>query len=367
MDESDRPLFEEERDTEPDPDETPVQDRRLVTQPYDLVVTALLDQIEKKTLHLRPISERPTFQRRYVWPNKLASRLVESILLNVPIPPCYMSQNDDFELDVIDGQQRIYSIYRFSKNQFKLTDLEVLKELNGLQFFELPQNLQRRFHTYTLRCIIITNDSHPEIRFDVFERLNTNTVPLNAQEIRNCIYRGPLVDLIGKLAEYDQWLSILNRKEPDKRMRGEELILRFFAFHIRGVESYRTPQKHWLNAMASAGRRFGKQQISDLEDTWKSTIGKCLIVFDSNECFRRLPLDRPRAVINRALMDLTMTSLAKLTESQTRVLSRALYERYLEVLRNEEFLDLTTRAVDHKSRTKRRFELWENEVMARLV
>jgi hypothetical protein len=76
--------------------------------------------------------------------------------------------------------------------------------------------------------VIITNDSDREIRFDVFERLNTNIVPLNAQEIRNCIYRGPLMDLISHLAEYGPWLTILNRKEADNRMRGEELILRFF-------------------------------------------------------------------------------------------------------------------------------------------
>src|SRR5262249_50186995 len=154
--------------------------------------------------------------------NKLASRLVESILLNVPIPPCYLSQNDDFELDVIDGQQRIFSIYRFSQNQFRLTDLEILRELNGQRFFEIDKNNQRKFETHTLRGVIITNDSHPEIRFDVFERLNTNTVPLNAQEIRNCIYRGALVDLVTQLAEYEPWLNILNRKQPDKRMRGEE-------------------------------------------------------------------------------------------------------------------------------------------------
>jgi len=94
--------------SQPDPDEIPIRERRLFTQPYDLVVEALMDQISASTIFLRPISERPNFQRRYVWTNILASRLIESILLNVPIPPCYLSQNDDFELDVIDGQQRLF-------------------------------------------------------------------------------------------------------------------------------------------------------------------------------------------------------------------------------------------------------------------
>lgn len=158
-------LYEDEcQDQETDPDESITSGGRLITQPYDLVITTLLSQISPKTLHLRPISDRPTFQRRYVWSDKLASKLIESILLNVPIPPCYLAQNEDFELDVIDGQQRIYSLFRFVNNQFKLSGLEVLKELNGSAYFEIAKAQARKIDTYTLRCIIITNDSDPEIR-----------------------------------------------------------------------------------------------------------------------------------------------------------------------------------------------------------
>ena len=92
-----------------DPDAKPPASRKLVTQPYDLTIGALLDQIERKVLHLKPLSGRPRFQRRYVWKDGLASRLIESMLLNVPIPPCYFAQDDDFENEVIDGQQRLYS------------------------------------------------------------------------------------------------------------------------------------------------------------------------------------------------------------------------------------------------------------------
>ncbi len=266
-------IYEDEKDVHvPDPDETPIQDRRLVTQPYDFVISSLLDQIDHKILHLRPVSDRPSFQRRYVWPDKLASRLMESMLLNVPIPPCYLSQDENFELDIIDGQQRIYSIYRFVSNQFKLSSLEVLKEHNGKRFHDLPNATRRRLLTYSLRCVIITNDSHPEIRFDVFQRLNTNTIPLNAQELRNCVYRGPLIDLLARLVEFEPWLRILRRKQPDKRMRDEELILRFFAFHVYGLKTYRTPQKHWLNYVAMEGQEYSSERVAQLESVWKSTI-----------------------------------------------------------------------------------------------
>ena len=214
-------IYEGEHDeVEIDPDHVPIRERKVVTQPYDLVVKSVMEQIDNKTLHLRPLSDRPKFQRRYIWSDKLASRLVESILLNVPIPPCYLSQNSEYELDVIDGQQRIFSLFRFVDNRFKLTGLEVLEELNGKNYFEIPAPIQRQINTHTLRCVVVTNDSHPEVKFDVFERLNTNTVPLNAQELRNCIYRGPLNDLLTELAEYRPWLNILKRKAPDKKIEG---------------------------------------------------------------------------------------------------------------------------------------------------
>lgn len=360
----DKPVYEDDGvRAEPDPDEVPIQERRLITQPYDLAISSLIDQIEKGTLYLRPISDRPRFQRRYVWSNRLASRFVESILLNVPIPPCYLSQNSDYEYDVIDGQQRIYSIYRYVRNQFELSSLEVLKEYNGHRFHQLPSNLQRKLTTYTLRCVVITNDSHPEIRFDVFERLNTNTVPLNAQELRNCIYRGSLIDLLNELAEYKPWLEILGRSDPDRRMRGEELILRFYAFQLRGVDSYRTPQKHWLNDAAELGQQLSRSRVSELEILWKETLQKSLIIFEPNQCFRRLPLEKPRMVINRALMDLTMHSIAKLPARVVPSIAEKYKLRYERVLQLPEFDDLITRAIDHKSRTLRRFQLWQDEVL----
>lgn len=359
--ERDPVLYEEEASPVIDPDITPIRDRKLVTQPYDLVIESLVSQIRNKTLYLRPVADRPKFQRKYVWPDKLASRLVESILLNVPIPPCYLSQNEDFELDVIDGQQRIYSIYRYVNNEFALSDLEVLTEINGMRFHELAERSQKKILTHTLRCVIVTNDSHPEIKFNVFERLNTNTVPLNPQELRNCIERGALNDLLGELVLYEPWLRILGRKTPDKRMRDEELVLRFFAFHVNGSDTYKTPLKTWLNDVAREGKRYPPSKIAELATTWRNTIDKCLIVFPAKECFRRIPLGRSK-VINRALMDLTMHSVQKMDMETVGRVRRQYYQRYVSVIANQEFAALISKSVDHVKRTKRRFEIWQESV-----
>ncbi|MEW8394484.1 MAG: DUF262 domain-containing protein [Candidatus Thiodiazotropha sp.] len=350
-----KPLYESDKGSDlPDPDEVPIRDRKVVAQPYDLAVESLVDQIRNDTIFLKPISERPSFQRRYVWTNTLASRLIESILLNVPIPPCYLSQNEDFELDVIDGQQRLFSIFRFLDNQFPLTSLEVLVELNGLRFHQIQNMLQRKIKTHTLRCVLITNESHPEIKFDVFERLNTNTVPLNAQELRNCIYRGPLNSMLKDAVNNKSWLEILGKKQPDKRMRDEELVLRFIAFQVAGLDSYRTPLKHWLNNVAKAGMRYSESEIIELHNIWDTAIENSLVWFEPSECFRRLG----SRSINRALFDLVAFSASIVTTDAASNVRNEFRLRYSKLLEDEEFQDLISRAVDHTRRTKRRFQMW---------
>lgn len=352
---------EMEADT-PDPDEVPIRNRKVVTQPYDVVVESMIHQIDNGTIFLRPISEKPEFQRRYVWSDQLASKLIESILLKVPIPPCYLSQNDDFEQDVIDGQQRIYSIFRFGKNHFKLSGLKVLGELNGKKFHELESRLQRQINTHTLRCVLITNESHPEVKFEVFERLNTNTVPLTAQELRNCVYRGALLSLLKELIYSQDLLGILRKREPDKRMRDEELLLRFFAFQVGGLDSYKTPQKHWLNEAAKSGRALSEERIQELRGAWSAALENSLIWFTPEECFRS-SLDAPAKAINRAIFDLVTQAAASVTADKAHAVRQDFRTRFVRLLQNDEFQDLISRAVDHTKRTKRRFTLWQ-EAMA---
>lgn len=360
MSEKDLTFDVERSDDEPDPDETPIRDRKVITQPYDLGVSSLMEQISSNTIFLRPLSDRPEFQRRYVWSDLLASRLIESILLNVPIPPCYFSQNDAYELDVIDGQQRLFSIYRFINNQFALSGLEVLKEYNESRYHEMPQSVQRQLMTHSLRCVLITNESHPEIKFDVFERLNTNTVPLNSQELRNCVYRGALNSLLQEVVAYEPWLNILGKKRPDTRMRDEELALRFFAFYIHKLASYRTPQKHWLNETAKSGMKLSKARIVSLRRTWENSIDQVLEWFEPNECFRRNL--ESKAAINRALFDLLMLTAAKVVSTDNGPRRVQIRNNVARILKNEEFVDLISRAVDHKTRTIKRFEMWNEKV-----
>src|SRR5687768_11591208 len=140
-------------------------DRRLVTQPYDYSIQQLVDEIGRGKIRLDI-----EYQRKYVWDDGKASRLIESLLLNVPIPVCYFAEDDDFNFEVIDGLQRITSLRRFMQDEFPLNGVTVLSEIQGKTFSELAPRDQRRLANRTIRCVAITADSHPDIKFDVFER-----------------------------------------------------------------------------------------------------------------------------------------------------------------------------------------------------
>jgi hypothetical protein len=145
-------------------------------------------------------------------------------------------------------------------------------------------------------------------------------------------------------------------------MRDEELALRFFAFWIHGLDSYRTPQKHWLSMAAKEGKKYSDEKISELKAVWIRAIDTSLEWFDPSECFRRLGPGRSKA-INRALFDLVMLSAARVEPAEARQSRSKIRAEYRTLLNhNEEFNDLISRAVDHTKRTKRRFQLWDASV-----
>ncbi|QTF73309.1 DUF262 domain-containing protein [Arthrobacter woluwensis] len=215
-------------------------ERKLVTQPYDLGVKGISDDIEKGRISLSI-----EYQRKYVWDSGKASRLIESLLFNVPIPVCYFAEDENGVYEVIDGLQRLQTIKNYLEDKFALGAISVLSELEGLKFSQLSPRDQRRLENRTIRCIVITEDSHPDIKFDVFERLNTGAASLAAQELRNSVYRGPFNDNLKALANEEYFRSLVSNSK-NSRMEFEELILRFFSL-TGGLEVYKPPLRQFLN------------------------------------------------------------------------------------------------------------------------
>lgn len=272
-------------------------ERKLITQPYDLGVRAIREDIRSGRINLDI-----AYQRKYVWDLGKASRLIESLLLNVPIPVCYFAEDEEGVYEVIDGLQRLTAIKRFLDGNFAISGASVLSELNGSKFEDLSPKDQRRLEGRTIRCIVITADSHPDIKFDVFERLNTGAMSLTAQELRNLVYRGPFNDSIKELINEHAFTRLLGNT-TNKRMGHEELVLRYFAVR-NGIESYQPPLRQLLNVTM---RDHRKTAVTDIERA--EFIKVCEVV---QQAFGDRPFQSQGSQnpVNKALFDAIMVSVA---------------------------------------------------------
>ena len=168
----------------------------------------------------------PDYQRKYIYDIRRASSLVESILIGIPIPVIYLCEEDEGIYSVIDGQQRITSFVKYLKNEYPLTGLTKLSDLNGQYFKNLEKSIQRKLNSSTLKTICLDRDSQ-ELKYEIFSRLNLGAVSLKPQELRNCIYRGSFNNMLKDIASNN---TSLNELFHDKNTRSsyEERILRFF-------------------------------------------------------------------------------------------------------------------------------------------
>lgn len=256
------------------------------------------------------IKTDPDYQREYIYDDKKASSLVESILMGIPIPILYLSEENDYTYEVIDGQQRIISFVRYYNNEFrlKLNEQSSLFELNGKKFKELDKIVQNKYKKCSLSAIVILEDSK-ELKYDIFERLNQGSVQLKAQEIRNCIYRGNLNNMIKKLVrENKDELSILFQKE-NKRMFYEELVLKFFT--VSNYRNVRTSIKDAMNKYMSTHKNIGDNEANRLSKQFLEIFRLVKSVLGTNafNSYSR-DLDRMSKEFNSAIYDSIMVSFS---------------------------------------------------------
>jgi hypothetical protein len=290
-------------------------DRGVITTPYDAPVRTLVDEIASKDLIVNP-----EFQRQNVWKRDRQAKLIESLLLNIPIPVLYFAEDDDGTRVVVDGQQRLRAIEEFVSGQYPLRKLEVLSDLNGKRWTDLTPKESRSILNRTLRCVVISANSPPTLRFEMFERLNTGGMPLNDQELRNCVFRGSLNLLLHELVREPLWLEVVDRTEADFRMRHEELVLRFFA--LRSViTNYRPPLKQVLSEYMRTNRNPSANQVLEMKASMVRALENCRTVF-GNQSFRRVSLlhgtERWDHTVNRAVFDIQMLTFADISRPTVR-------------------------------------------------
>ncbi|WP_375771022.1 DUF262 domain-containing protein [Archangium gephyra] len=230
------------------------KERRLVSfDSYDISVRQLVEMFEAGNIFVPP-----EYQRQFLWDPERQSQLIESLFLGIPVPSLFMATNIDSTWEVVDGVQRLCTIAHFIGSKellarvkrdepLRITELDKIPALEGMKHEDLPATLQLMFGTRPLRVTVLNDKSDSNVRFDLFERLNTGGIILSAQEIRNCVYRGAFNDTIKKLSGESDFIAVTNLQPADeKNGTREELVLRFFAF-LNKYESFEHSVKGFLN------------------------------------------------------------------------------------------------------------------------
>lgn len=173
----------------------------------------------------------PEYQRNYVYDTKRASKIIESLLLDIPLPAIFANEEQDGSMEIIDGVQRITSIIKFMRNEYPLLGLEILSELNNKYFKDLSNDEKKFFRQSSLRIIKFKKDCSEDLKFEIFLRLNQGSVKLNNQELRNCMYRGYFNDKLRELSNNKTVKELLSFNENKiNRFAIEEFILRGITF-----------------------------------------------------------------------------------------------------------------------------------------
>jgi hypothetical protein len=206
------------------------------------VVELLLSRIKNGRIDLQP-----EFQRhRGIWTPRAKSRLVESLLLRIPLPTLYAAEDEDENWAIVDGIQRLTAIAEFiepdsvGSSPLVLRDLEYLIHFNGARFRDLPGRLQTRLRESELVVHLIRLGTPEPVKFNIFARINTGGTPLSSQELRHALIGGPARDYLRAWAELPEFLATTSGSIKSERMADREMVLRFVAFELLGPEQYRS-------------------------------------------------------------------------------------------------------------------------------
>ncbi|QRE73716.1 DUF262 domain-containing protein [Methylobacterium aquaticum] len=304
---------------------------QLVTQTADVPLGTLAQMVESGGINLQP-----AFQRRERWKIEKQTALIESFLLNVPVPPIYLSEEFDGTYTAIDGKQRLHAINEFIHNRIALKDPERLQEANGIKFENLPIPIQNSLMLRpSMRVVTLLRQTHTDLKYEVFLRLNRGGESLNDQEIRNVAFRGVLNDAIYELAGYNflkQQLKIENAKSaPYRNMEDAEYVLRFMTLSS-DLEAF---SGRLSKAMDDFMKKYSDQDeevIQRYKNLFIKSLARCETFWGEN-AFKRPEGDRWRSQFLAGMYDAQMLAVARLENNVLHIISGR-QDRVLEVTRN---------------------------------
>jgi len=348
-------------DSEIADEESAPAEYEITSYPADFTLELLWEKWKAKDLEI------PAFQRQFVWKQSQSSKLIESFLLGLPVPPVFLyAERKSQKLLVVDGQQRLRTIFYFFEGffgndhaerrpVFRLKGLNEESRWRDKAFADLDEADQRKLKNVVLRAILIQQlDPEDDTSvFHVFERLNTGGTQLSGQEIRNCVYGGALRDLLIELNGLPKWRTIIGRAVPDRRGKDIELILRFLSLHD-ALPLYEKPLKDFMSKWMKRNRSPGADRLTELRSTFTNSC---------NAVVERLG-ERPFHIVrglNAGVFDAVMVAFADNLSS----IPQDIVQRFAGLKGDDSFMGMTRRATTDVSTVRGRVAAARNLLFGR--
>lgn len=312
----------------------------------------------------------PEFQRGLVWTSKQKSELIESLLMGIPLPLFYVKENEDGVYIIVDGKQRLSTMFDYIDNKFALGNLRILKDYKGKYFKMLTPAEQSKIEDFSLTLHVIKPPTSDQVTFDLFDRVNRSGTRLNNQEMRNALYQGHSTVLLKNLAATDEFKMAVGDENLSKRMKDRYMILRFLAFYLWkcGISidpDTQEPMQYKSNLedfLSKSMRFLNKLDIAELnqlnfEAMFKATMVTCYTVL-GKDCFR-LPAkvgSASRRPLNMALFETISYYISQLSEYWD-VKNSVIIKTYNDLLHDTSFVDALTKSVDSKRQIDKRFDI----------
>ncbi len=346
---------EAEKIAEPfDPDDIDVVTRSMT-------VDLLLSRTESEMIDLQP-----DFQRRWgVWDARRQSRLIESLLLRIPLPVLYAAEDEDERWEIVDGIQRLSTIARFIKpriingDPLILTGLEYLYDYEGKDFEGLSSRLKMRLRETELIIHLIRKGTPPEVKFNIFARINTGGIALSAQELRHAITPGKARDLLETWANLPAFIRATDGSVQPIRMDDRELVLRFAAFYLLGLESYKQPDMDgFLITAMKAINGTDDKDLAIMQFNFISAMETACTIFGRDAFRKRFDRSAGRLPINKAVFEALSVNLAQLTQAQLATLEQraeALRDGFMALCHDRSFESAISQGTGDIRKVNRRF------------
>ena len=324
---------------EEDNGDQPYEKDKLIYNPEKIniftrepTIEQLLRRINEEALDLAP-----DFQRHAnIWKDDAKSRLIESILIRIPLPAFYIDATNEDKWLVVDGLQRLSALKQFmSDKKLNLCGLEYLINLEGKNYNEIGRRYQRRIEETQVTVYLIEKGTPPEVKYNIFKRINTGGLPMSPQEIRHALNPGKATKFLAKLARSHEFEQVTNLSDPRKmRMEDREFILGSVAFMLTSYKNYQSETRDlFLTKALSKINNMSESELGAIENNFKKAMVAAWEIFDRNAFRKVSQKQKKKFPINKALFEVWSVNLSLLSDEQLDILKQH-KEQLIEKFRN---------------------------------